>query len=139
MSLGDAQFYFRVLAIQLQNAGDSFGRFTALKNYDYSLLKKWFLLLDTMDAKSSLIPSLAAYYYSSTQTVADNRYLVEYLEENFTHDPPKKWWWLSQAAFMAKYKLQDKDLAIRLVLPSASLDGHSNYRPYFTQNWVRMV
>ena len=72
MSLGDEQFYFRILALQLQNSGDSFGRFTALKEYDYAALSKWFYLLDELDYKSNYIPSLAAYYYSNTQKVEDN-------------------------------------------------------------------
>lgn len=123
MALGDEQFYFRTLAIQLQNAGDSFGRFTKLQNYDYKLLKKWFLLLDTLDSKSSMIPSLAAYYYSNTQNVSDNRYLIEYLEENFNYDPAKKWWWLSQAALIAQHKLRDNDLAIRLAFKVSSVEA----------------
>ena len=34
-SLGDKEFYFRILALKIQNAGDTFGRLPPLKDYDY--------------------------------------------------------------------------------------------------------
>ena len=40
MSLGDKEFLFRLLSTRLQNSGDVFLGFTALKNYDYKRKKK---------------------------------------------------------------------------------------------------
>lgn len=117
ISLGDEQFYFRTLAFQLQNAGDTFGRFTALKNYNYVKLYHWFLLLDTLDSKSHFVPSLAGYYYSQTQNVPDVKYVIDYLEGHVTRDEYNrynKWWWLSQAVYLANYRLEDKQLALKL-------------------------
>jgi len=113
-ALGDEQFYFRYLALNLQNSGDSFGRFTALKNYDYAKLGKWLHLLDEMDYKSNFVPSIAAYYYSNTQTPADNIHIVNYLESHYDRMPKEKWWWMAMAASIANFKLQDKQLALRL-------------------------
>jgi hypothetical protein len=61
ISLGDEQFYFRHLAFTLQNAGDTFGRFTALREYNYNKLYHWFSLLDSLDSRSHFVPSLAGY------------------------------------------------------------------------------
>lgn len=119
-SLGDEQFYFRTLAYELQNAGDTFGRFTALKNYNYEKLYNWFTLLDTLDSKSHFIPSLAAYYYSQSQHTPDLKYVVKYLEESSERDLYHKWWWMSQAVYLANSKLQDKDWALRLANKLAS-------------------
>lgn len=119
-SFGDEQFYFRSLAFQLQNAGDTFGRFTALKLYDYNKLYHWFKLLDTLDSKSHFIPSLAAYYYSQTQNTPDVRYVVNYLDENASADLYNKWWWMSQAVYLANHKLKDKELALELANKLAS-------------------
>ncbi len=113
-AFGDEEFYFRLLAYRLQNAGDSFGRFTALKDYNYKKLYNWFSLLDTLDHKSNYVPSMASYYYSQTQRTADVRYIINYLDEHSEHDLSHKWWWMSQAVYLAGHKLKNQDLALKL-------------------------
>lgn len=120
ISLGDEQFYFRTLAFQLQNAGDTFGRFTALRDYDYNKLYHWFTLLDTLDSRSHFVPSLASYYYSQTQNTPDVKYVVQYLEENAEKDLYNKWWWMGQAVYLANNKLKDKEWALKLAYKLAS-------------------
>lgn len=120
ISLGDEQFYFRTLAYQLQNAGDTFGRFTALKHYNYEKLYHWFTLLDSLDDKSHFVPSLAAYYYSQTQNTPDVKYVAKYLEETSEKDLYNKWWWMGQAVYLANHKLKDKEWALKLAYKLAS-------------------
>lgn len=117
LSLGDEQFYFRVLALQIQNTGDTYGRFTPLKEYNYEKLSKWFYLLDTLDNESDYIPSLATYYFSQTQNTPDVRYMVDYLYDHSAWRPERKWWWLIQAIYLANHKLEDKDLALKIGQP----------------------
>jgi len=123
LSFGDDEFYFRVLGGQLQMAGDTFGRSTPLKDYDYVKLLAWFRLLDGLDEKSNYIPALAAYYYSNTQRASDNKYIIEYLEENAARDPEHKWWWLAQAAMIAKYRLHDKAKALEIARHLSGIPG----------------
>ncbi len=125
LSLGDPQFYFRMLALQIQNAGDTYGRFTPLKEYDYSKLSKWFSLLDSLDDTSEYIPSIATYYYSQTQNTPDVRYIVDYLYEHAAHRPEekRKWWWLIQAIYLANHKLEDKALALKVGQPLLDAKG----------------
>jgi len=113
-AFGDEQFYFRVLGLRIENAGDSFGRFSALKNYDYSKLYLWFKLLDNLDHKSIYIPTLASTYYSQTQKLQDTRYLAQYLDEFASKDIDKHWWWMFQAFNIANSTLQDYPLALKL-------------------------
>lgn len=114
LSLGDSQFFFRLLGLQLQNAGDTFGRFTALKKYDYHKLYHWFRLLDTLDARSHYIPNMATYYFSQTQHRPDVKYVVDYLIEHSQHDVEHNWWWLVQAIYLAEHKLENPKLALRI-------------------------
>jgi hypothetical protein len=115
LALGDEQAYFRMLALQLQMSGDTWGRFTPLRDYNYQDLEKWFYLLDELDAKSNFTPSIAAYYYSNTQRTSDLIYVINYLEHHFDQgDHNKKWWWLSQATQLANYRLKNRPLALRL-------------------------
>ena len=113
----DEQFFFRVLALNIQNAGDTYGRFTALNKYDFKKLYAWFKLLDEMDNTSNMLPSLATYYYSQTQHVPDVRYMVDYLYEHSSWRPEVKWWWLVQATYLANHKLKDKELALKVAQP----------------------
>lgn len=117
LTFGDNQFYFRVLAFQLQNAGDTFGRFTALRYYDFNKLYHWFTLLDELDARSNMMPAMATYYFAQTQNTADVRYIVDYLYAHATRDIEHKWWWLMQSIYLAMHKLEDMDLALKVSAP----------------------
>ena len=116
LSLGDEEFYFRVLALNIQNAGDSFGNFIALKYYDYNKLYKWLKLLDDLNGQSKLMPSLVSYYYAQTQTKSDTIYLIKYLDEFASKDLDENWWWMFQAFFIANFTLKDKDIALEKAL-----------------------
>jgi hypothetical protein len=122
-SLGDEELYFRILALQIQNSGDTFGRFSPLKLYDYKKLSAWFYLLDKLDDKSNFVPSIASYYYSQTQHVPDVKYVVDYLEFHSTKDLENKWWWLSQAVYLANFKLKDNPLALKLAYKLSKSPG----------------
>jgi hypothetical protein len=123
LSFGDEQFYFRSLALEIQNAGDSFGRFTALKNYNYKKLTAWFEILDGLDHQSNFIPSIAGYYYSQTQNVPDVRYIINYLDKHASRDLKNKWWWMSQAVYLANHRLGDKPLALKLAYKLSKTPG----------------
>ncbi len=120
LAFGDEAFYFRTQALKIQNAGDTFGRFTALKEYNYEKLYHWFKLLDSLDSKSNFVPAMAAYYYSQTQNTPDVKYVAKYLEEHSEKDLYNKWWWMGQAVYLANNKLNDKDWALSLAKKLAS-------------------
>ncbi|MFC1659630.1 hypothetical protein ACFL0U_03630 [Pseudomonadota bacterium] len=125
LSLGEEEFYFRVKGLRLQNAGDTFGRVTPLKNYDYKKLYQWFSFLDTINPRSHYIPALAGNYYSNSQNPEDSRYIVKYLEEHYDFNPEGNWWWLYQAIYLATYKLKDQDLTMRLAYKLAETSGEN--------------
>lgn len=117
LTFGDDEFFFRVFALSLQNSGDTFGRFTALRYYDFNKLYLWFTLLDELDAKSNMMPSMASYYFAQTQNTADVRYIVDYLYSHSVRDVEHKWWWLLQSIYLSMHKLNDLDLAIKVAKP----------------------
>jgi hypothetical protein len=131
LSFGDEEFYFRLLGMEIQTAGDTFGRFTELYKYDFKKLYAWFTLLDMLDNESDYIPFLASYYYSQTQYVPDVRYVVDYLYNHSASRPEKKYWWLAQATYLADHKLHDRDLALKMAAPLEKADN----APF----WVRQL
>lgn len=114
LSFGDKEYYFRLKSFQVQNMGDTFGRFTSLKKYDYKKLYNWFIELEKLNYDSNYLPSLMAYYFSQTPIVEDKIYVVNFLKQHSLKQPEKKWWWLYQASYIANYEMKNKDLAIEL-------------------------
>lgn len=114
LSFGDEQAFFRLLALNIQNSGDTFGRFTALYKYDFNKLYHWFHLLDGLDNQSNYLPSMATYYFSQSQNRDDVRYIVDYLDEYTEGRAKEKWWWIAQASYLASHKLNDDDRALAL-------------------------
>jgi len=114
LSFGDDQALFRLLALNLQNAGDTFGRFTALYKYDFNKLYHWFTLLDTLDNNSNFLPSMATYYFSQSQNKNDVRYIIDYLDQYSKGREQEKWWWTVQGAYLASHKMKDLDKALEL-------------------------
>ena len=109
--LSDKQFAYRIYGLQIQNFGDTGGRTTAFKDYNYDHVIDWLRLEDNLDSKSSHIPFLAAYYFSSTQDLNQLRQIVEYLEYVGQRPYDEHWRWLVQAVFLSKTKLEDYQLA----------------------------
>lgn len=122
LSFGDDQFYFRTRAFQIQNAGDTFGRSTALRDYDYSKLYQWWLILDGLDDVSDFLPPLVSYYYGASQNPErDVPYVIDYLEQHADRHPATKWWWYSQAVYHAKFRLNDLDRAQEIAHKMANI------------------
>ncbi len=117
LSLGDSESYFRFRAMQLQNFGDNYGRSVSLRFYDYSRLYQWLTLLDTINSRSNMLPSISTYYFSQTQNPVDVHYMVSYLYAHSKRDIPHKWWWLLQSIYLALYKINDIDLALKVAKP----------------------
>lgn len=114
LSFGDEEAFFRLLALNIQNSGDTFGRFTPLYKYDFNKLYHWFHLLDGLNDTSNYLPAMATYYFSQTQNTQSVRYIVDYLDEHTDGRAAQKWWWVVQATYLAMHKMQDMDRALML-------------------------
>jgi len=137
LSLGDKEFLFRVLGARLQNSGDVFAGFAALKRYDYPRIYNWMKLLDTLNSESNFIPSLASYYYSQTQNTPDTKYVIDYLDEHASKNIDKKWWWLFQAIYVAKKNLKDEDRALELAYKLST--NNAKDAPFWTKQMPAFI
>jgi len=120
LSLGDREFLFRTLAMNLQNMGDVFAGFVSLKKYDYQRIYQWASRLDELNEQSRLVPSLVSYYYANNDNQADLIFLVKYLDEHASKNIDKNWWWMFQAIQIARIGVRDFDLALKLANKLAS-------------------
>jgi len=136
-SFGDHEFVFRSLAMRLQNSGDVFAGFIALKNYDYARIYDWMKMLDGLNSESHLVPALASDYYSQTTETADVIYIVNYLDEHAQKNIDENWWWMFQASFLAKEVLKDMPRALDLAGKLAK--NNSKKAPLWTKQWVAFL
>lgn len=123
ITLGDRQFAYRVNALMLQNLGETGGRSTAFEDYNYEELAQWFLLQDRLDSRSNFTPFLAAFYFGAVQDPEKLPPLIEYLRRAGHQKGKKKWRWLAQAVYLARFQMQDLDLALALSKELAALDA----------------
>jgi len=122
MSLSDTQFSYRLGALTLQNIGDTGGRVTPLKEYDYQALNKWFELLWALDNNSSHVPLIVAYYFGAVRDNPESiRVVIDYLAKVGDNPRGENWRWLAQAVFLAKYRLENLDLAMDLAVRLANI------------------
>ncbi len=123
LTLGDKQMAYRALGLMLQNLGDMGGRSTALKDYDYGELTKWFFLMDRLDPVSDFVPFLAAYYFGSSQDPEKLRPMLDYLLTVGRRPEGEKWRWLAQGVFLARYQMKDMDKALELAHVLAEVEN----------------
>lgn len=121
--LGDTTFSYRIIGIMLQNLGDTGGRTTALKEYDFEELTKWFYIQQKLDAHSNYSPYLAGYYFSASQIPEKIRPLLGYLATVGMSQEVHKWRFLAQAVYLARFVMNDTALAMDL---ANQLAGHPN-------------
>ena len=123
--LGDTSFAYRINSLMLQNLGDTGGRTTSLKDYDYDALSEWFFLQDKLDPVSDYIPRLASYVYGSVQEPEKYRPVLEYLKMVGVRPEGVKWNWLVFGIFFARHKLEDLDKALELATALAEVENDS--------------
>ncbi|MDF3023903.1 MAG: hypothetical protein K0R10_1264 [Alphaproteobacteria bacterium] len=129
MALGDQQFSYRLAAITLQNLGDSGGRVTPIRDYDYAKLGAWFDLLDGLDPASDHVPMLAAYYFGATRVPADVAVIVDYLAKVGERPVGSKWRWLVHAVFLARHRLGDLQVALDLAYKLSKMQLQDDVMP----------
>ncbi len=121
-AFGDNELLYRRLVMDLQNAGDTGGRWSALEDYDMRRVVDWLNALDSLDHRANHHMVLAANYFSQTQAMPDLVHLVKYIQSHVAGDPERKLYWLNQALLMAERRLEDKDLILDIADQLGSYD-----------------
>lgn len=125
IGLGDKIISYRLYAYMLQNFGNTGGRFESLKKYDYGHLEDWFFLTDEIDPISNYVPFMASYFFGAVEGDKEKtRHVVNYLAKHGEQPYPEKWRWLAQAVYLARYKMEDMNLALSLAYKVNALPGY---------------
>jgi hypothetical protein len=132
MAFGDSQFLYRVWALNLQNAGDTGGRATPMRDYNYDYVLGWLDTLRALDPRAEFHTFIATHYFSQTPEKGDVRKIVDFIVSEAENSPQTKWPWLLEAAVIAQGKLSDLPLAVSIAKKLTSYDFAD------MPNWVLM-
>jgi hypothetical protein len=123
-TLGDAQFAFRSYGIMIQNMGDTAGRTTSLRDYDYNALGKWFRLSHELDPESGFMPLLAGYVFGAVRERPEKLLpVIDYLELVAGNGEGEKWRFLAHASFLARYRMNNMNKALDLAYKLAAFEN----------------
>lgn len=134
MALGDSEFSYRMLGMTLQHLGDTGGQATPLKDYDYKKIGQWLWLLYELDPASDHAPLLAAYYFGATMEAEDSAVIVDYLGKIGQNPVGEKWRWLAQAAYLARHRVRDLDLALDLAYKLSKMEPIDDILPMWARH-----
>ena len=84
-----------------------------LRALDYGRLAGWLRAALELDPLSAYPLFAAARVFAETPDPAASRVALEFIYQEFTQDPNRRWPWLAHAALLAKHRLKDLPLARR--------------------------
>lgn len=137
LSLGDTQAGYRAIGLNLQNFGDTGGRWSALADYDYDRLAAWFDLSTSLDPKAWYVPALAASYYAQTPRPEDARRMVEKLVAFAAHDRAVRWRLLAHTVYLARHRVGDLDYALEIARMLAAVENDD--MPFWPRQWPALI
>ena len=121
--LGDTQMAYRANALMLINLGSTGGELHDFTDFNFDFLRGWLDLSDQLDERANIVPYLAAYYYSAVKDEERLRVIIDYLSDIGRKPIAGKWRWLAHATFLARHRLGDYELALKLARDLSALEG----------------
>ena len=114
ISMGSDQLFGYLLAIRLQLHDNQMGRHFSYNRIDYHRLVEWLEQISEINPRSEYPMLLATRVYSNTRDKEQLRLMLNFVERTFEHDPQLHWRRLTEASLLAKHRLSDLELALRI-------------------------
>jgi hypothetical protein len=112
-SLGDPVAFSKLLMLWLQGFDHQPGVSIPFIQLDYAHLTDWLDHVLVLDPRSSYPLLSAVRIYSEVPDPAKQRLILDYVHQKFLDAPAQRWQWMAHAVYVAKHRLQDKELALR--------------------------
>jgi hypothetical protein len=124
-SLGEPVALAKILMLQLQAFDYQSGTRVPYKDLDYARVEAWLARILELDPRGQYPLLAASRLYAEVPDEARQRSMLDFVYRQFLLDPNRRWPWLAHAAFLAKHRLKDMDLALRY---AAALREHTTAR-----------
>ncbi len=114
LAMGSNGLLAHLLAIRLQLHDNQAGQHFRYSLIDYDLLVDWLQQISDLHVGSEYPMLLASRIYTQTASPERLRKMIDFIEQRFDDDPQLHWRRLAEACLIARHKLQDLELALRL-------------------------
>lgn len=112
-SLGDPIALSELVVLRLQAFDNQPGISIPFLDLDYAAVRSWLRVALDLDPRGQYPLMMASHLYAQVPDEAKQRLMLEFVHEEFLHDPDRRWRWLAHSAIIAKHRLKDMPLALR--------------------------
>jgi hypothetical protein len=112
-SLGEPAAMAKLLMLWLQSFDLQAGRAVAYRQLNYHYLAGWLETILLLDDKSQYPLLMASRVYAEVPDPPRQRYMLEFVYQQYLRDPARRWQWLAHASVLARHRLQDYPLALK--------------------------
>lgn len=133
-SLGEPVALSKTLMLWLQGFDHQPGISIPFLQLDYDHLIGWLDRVVYLDPKGSYPLLSAVRIYSEVPDEKKKRQVLNFVHRQFLQDPDGRWQWMAHAVYVAKHRLQDKQLALQY-----ARDLRQNTTPQTAPDWARQL
>lgn len=113
ISLGDEITFSKLTMLWLQAHDNQPGISIPFKDLDYAVLRQWLERILALDPRSHYPLLAAVRVFGEVPVAVKQREMLAFAEQAFLSDPNHRWPWLAHAAYLARHRLKDQQLALR--------------------------
>ncbi|HEX5054997.1 MAG TPA: hypothetical protein VFX02_00720 [Gammaproteobacteria bacterium] len=132
VALGEPPLAAKLVAFWLLTVDVQAGNWLRLEELNYPNLTGWLETIQELDPWSEYPGMVASGVFIDVKDSQRIRWIIDFVLRNFEQAPERRWRWLAQCAVLAKYRLHDRPLALRL---ASALRTHT--RPGALPAWAR--
>lgn len=133
-SLGEPVGLSKSLMLWLQGFDHQPGISVPFLQLDYDHLVGWLDRIVYLDPKSAYPLLSAVRIYSEVPDDKKKRQMLDFVHREFLQDPAGRWQWMAHAVYVAKHRLQDKQLALQY-----ARDLRQKTTPQTAPDWARQL
>jgi hypothetical protein len=134
IGLGDNVGLSKFIMLWLQGFDHQPGISIPFSKLNYETLIEWLGRVLVLDPRSSYALLSASRIYSEVPDVVKKRKMLEFVYEKFLERPNERWIWMAHAAYVAKHRIDDSELALKYAR-QLRLNTTSKNVP----NWARQL
>jgi hypothetical protein len=132
IALGEPQLASKLVSFWLLTVDVQAGRWLRLEHLNYPNLTGWLETIQQLDPESDYPGTVASGVFIDVKDPGRIRWIIDFVQRNFQQAPDRRWRWMAQCAVLAKYRLHDLPLALKL-----AADMRARTHPEILPAWAR--